>query len=98
MTSSHPLLVPCQGFSRLPRPLGRRSARAPAARPTQMCRSLLEGEEHLRTFLRLRVIAPTNSAAGRTLLHAVSWRKMSGGATNERDSRVVERVPIVAAT
>jgi hypothetical protein len=63
-----------------------------------MCRSLLEGEENLRTFLRLRVIAPTNSAAGRTLLHAVSWRKMSGGATSERDGRVVERVPIGAAT
>ncbi|WP_406700688.1 IS66 family transposase [Singulisphaera sp. Ch08] len=62
------------------------------------CRSLLEGEEHLWTFLRVRGIEPTNNAAERALRHAVLWRKSSGGTASEWGSRFVERVLSVAAT
>jgi transposase len=59
---------------------------------------LLEGEEHLWTFLRVRGIEPTNNAAERALRHAVLWRKSSGGTASEWGSRFVERVLSVAAT
>jgi transposase len=62
------------------------------------CRSLLEGEEHLWTFLRVRGIEPTNNAAERALRHAVLWRKSSGGTVSQWGSRFVERVLSVAAT
>jgi len=62
------------------------------------CRMLLEGEEHLWTFLRVRGIAPTNNAAERALRHAVLWRKSSGGTASGWGSRFVERVLSVAAT
>jgi transposase len=59
---------------------------------------LLEGEEHLWTFLRVRGIEPTNNAAERALRHAVLWRKSSGGTASEWGSRFVERVLSVAGT
>jgi transposase len=59
---------------------------------------LLEGEEHLWTFLRVRGIEPTNNGAERALRHAVLWRKSSGGTASERGSRFVERVLSVVAT
>jgi transposase len=59
---------------------------------------LLEGEEHLWTFLRVQGIEPTNNVAERALRHAVLWRKSSGGTASERGSRFVERVLSVAAT
>src|SRR5438445_9992080 len=59
---------------------------------------LLEGEEHLWTFLRVRGIEPTNNAAERALRHAVLGRKSSGGTASEWGSRFVERVLSVAAT
>src|SRR4051794_28032183 len=62
------------------------------------CRSLLEGEEHLWTFLRVRGIEPTNNSAERALRHAVLWRKSSGGAASEWGSGFVERVLSVVAT
>ena len=62
------------------------------------CRMLLEGEEHLWTFLRVRGIEPTNNAAERALRHAVLWRKSSGGTASEWGSRFAERVLSVAAT
>ena len=62
------------------------------------CRMLLEGEEHLWTFLRVRGIEPTNNAAERALRHAVLWRKSSGGTASEWGSRFVERALSVAAT
>ena len=61
-------------------------------------RLLLEGEEHLWTFLRVQGIEPTNNAAERALLHAVLRRKSSGGTASEWGSRFVERVLSVAAT
>jgi transposase len=62
------------------------------------CRSLLDGEEHLWTFLRVRGIEPTNNAAERALRHAVLRRKSSGGTASGWGSRSVERVLSVAAT
>ena len=62
------------------------------------CRMLLENEEHLWTFLRVRGIEPTNNAAERVLRHAVLWRKSSGGTASAWGSRFVERVLSVAAT
>ncbi|MGO9462600.1 MAG: IS66 family transposase [Isosphaeraceae bacterium] len=62
------------------------------------CRMLLEGEEHMWTFLRVRGIEPTNNAAERALRHAVLWCKSSGGTASEWGSRFVERVLSVAAT
>jgi transposase len=62
------------------------------------CRTLLEGEEHLWTFLRVRRIEPTNNAAERALRHAELWRKSSGGTVSEWGSRFVERILSVAAT
>src|SRR5438445_12134071 len=59
---------------------------------------LLEGEEHLWPFLRVRGIEPTNNAAERALRHAVLWRKSSGGTASAWGSRFVERVLSVAAT
>jgi transposase len=61
-------------------------------------RMLLEGEEHLWTFLRVRRIEPTNNAAERALRHAVLWRKSSGGTASEWGSRFVERMLSVIAT
>jgi Transposase IS66 family len=60
-------------------------------------RLLLEGEEHLWTFLRVQGIAPTNNAAGRALLHAVLRRKSSGGTASEWGTGFIERVLSAAA-
>jgi transposase len=75
-----------------------RGASCPSKKTAATCRSLLDGEEHLWTFLRVRGIEPTNNAAERALRHAVLWRKSSGGTASEWGSRFVERVLSVAAT
>jgi transposase len=75
-----------------------RAAACASERTAATCRSLLEGEEHLWTFLRVRGIEPTNNAAERALRHAVLWRKSSGGTASEWGSRFVERVLSVVAT
>jgi transposase len=59
---------------------------------------LLEGVEHLWTFLRVRGIEPTNDAAERALRHAVLWRKSSGGTASAWGIRFVERVLSGATT
>src|SRR3954447_20217161 len=69
-----------------------------SAKTAATCRNLLEGEEHLWTFLRVRGIEPTNNAAERALRHAVLWRKSSGGTASEWGSRFVERVLSVVDT
>jgi transposase len=75
-----------------------RGASSPSDKTAATCRMLLEGEEHLWTFLRVQGIEPTNNVAERALRHAVLWRKSSGGTASERGSRFVERVLSVAAT
>lgn len=75
-----------------------RGAACVSVKTAATCRNLLEGEEHLWTFLRVRGIEPTNNAAERALRHAVLWRKSGGGTASEWGSRFVERVLSVAAT
>jgi transposase len=75
-----------------------RGAACASGKTAATCRSLLGGEEHLWTFLRVQGIEPTNNAAERALRHAVLWRKSSGGTASEGGSRFVERVLSVAAT
>ena len=75
-----------------------RGASCASEKTAATCRMLLEGEEHLWTFLRVRGIEPTNNAAERALRHAVLWRKSSGGTASAWGSRFVERVLSVVAT
>lgn len=75
-----------------------RGAPCASEKTAATCRMLLEGEEHLWTFLRVRRIEPTNNVAERALRHAVLWRKTSGGTASKWGSRFVERVLSVAAT
>jgi transposase len=75
-----------------------RGASCSSEKTAATCLGLLEGEEHLWTFLRVRAVEPTNNAAERALRHAVLWRKSSGGTASARGSRFVERVLSVAAT
>jgi transposase len=75
-----------------------RGASCAGQKTAATCRSLLENEEHLWTFLRVQGIEPTNNAAERALRHAVLWRNSSGGTASEWGSRFVERVLSVAAT
>jgi transposase len=75
-----------------------RGAACASEKTAATCRNLLEGEEHLWTFLRVRGIEPTNNSAERALRHAVLWRKSSGGTASEWGSRFVERVLSVVAT
>jgi len=75
-----------------------RGASCASEKTAATCRMLLEGEEHLWTFLRVQGIEPTNNAAERALRHAVLWRKSSGGTASGWGSRFVERVLSVAAT
>src|SRR5262245_265005 len=75
-----------------------RGASCMSEKTAATCRNLLEGEEHLWHFLRVRGIEPTNNSAERALRHAVLWRKSSGGTASEWGSRFVERVLSVLAT
>jgi transposase len=75
-----------------------RGASCASEKTAATCRMLLEGEEHLWTFLRVRGIEPTNNTAERALRHAVLWRKSSGGTASASGSRFVERILSVVAT
>ena len=76
----------------------RRGAECSCAKTAATCRELLEGAEHLWTFLRLVGVDPTNNAAERALRHAVIWRRLSYGTESGSGSLVVERVLSVVAT
>jgi transposase len=75
-----------------------RGASCASEKTAATCRMLLEGEEHLWTFLRVQGTEPTNNAAERALRHAVIWRRISGGTASESGSRFVERMLTVVAT
>jgi transposase len=62
------------------------------------CRELLAGETHLRTFVRVEGVEPTNNDAERALRHGVIDRKTSGGTDSEAGSRFVERMLTIVAT
>ena len=73
-------------------------SRCGCARTSASCFEILEVEEGLWTFARVKGIEPTNNAAERALRFAVIWRRTSGGTDSERGSRFVERTLSVVAT
>jgi transposase len=68
------------------------------AKTEAVCRSLLELEPALWTFVRVEGVEPTNNAAERALRPAVLWRKRSFGCHGEAGCRFVERVLTVVQT
>src|SRR3954449_1081856 len=76
----------------------RRGVACGCARAAGTCRELLAGEAHLRTFVRVEGVEPTNNHAERALRHGVIYRKLSGGTDSETGSRFVERMLSVLAT
>jgi len=56
------------------------------------CRQIRAVEEALWTFVRVRGVEPTNSAAERALRRAVLWRRKSFGTQSALGSRFVERI------
>lgn len=76
----------------------RRGLECGCAKTAGTCRELLAGETHLRTFVRVAGIEPTNNDAERALRHGVIYRKLSGGTDSEPGSRFVGRMLSVVAT
>lgn len=64
--------------------------RVPAVAGT--CRTILELEAALFTFVHQEGVSPPNNLAERILRHAVVWRKISAGTNSARGSRFVERI------
>lgn len=62
------------------------------AKAEALCRSLLEWEPALWTFVRRDGVEPTNNAAERALRPAVLWRKRSQGSRSDAGCRFVERM------
>jgi hypothetical protein len=103
---AHPLVAQVPGWGdgrerasglRAPDPAVRsavsgRGASCDDGKAVATCRLLLEGEEHLWTFLRVQGIEPTNNAAEQALRHAVLRRKSSGGTASEWGTGFIERV------
>jgi transposase len=58
----------------------------------EVCRKILEAEQHPWTFADVEGAAPDDNAAERALRHGVNWRKLSLGARSEAGSRFVERL------
>jgi transposase len=73
-------------------------SRCPCAKTAATCFEVLQVEEGLWSFARVRGIEPTNNAAERALRFAVIWRRISGGTDSLSGSRFVERMLSVAAT
>jgi transposase len=73
-------------------------SRCECARTAATCFEILEVEEGLWSFARVRGIEPTNNVAERALRFAVIWRRISGGTDSVRGSRFVERMLSVVAT
>lgn len=80
------------------RRLLRLAAEACPQKTAGFCRSLLEDETALWTFVSVAGVEPTNNAAERALRHAVLWRKGSFGTQSEAGSRFVERVLTTVTT
>ena len=70
--------------------------RAPKA--AALCRSLLDLEPALWTFLRHEGVTPTNNLVERLLRSAVIWRKIAFGCHSAKGCRFVERALTVVQT
>lgn len=62
------------------------------------CADILQHEDALWTFERVKGVEPTNNAVERVLRQAVLWRKKSFGTRGPAGSRFVERMLTVVAT
>ena len=76
----------------------RRGVGCGGARTAATCRELLAGETHLRRFVRVEGVEPTDNDAERALRHGAIDGKLSGGTDGEAGSRFVERMVSVVAT
>lgn len=56
------------------------------------CKNLLDGWEHLWTFISHEGVEPTNNQSEQRLRHFVCWRRSSGGPQSERGQRFIERI------
>jgi transposase len=68
------------------------------AKSAALCRSLLQYEPALWTFVHKTGVEPTNNASERALRPVVLWRKSSFGTQSRAGSDFVERVLTVVAT
>lgn len=56
------------------------------------CQNLLDGWDHLWTFVSHEGVEPTNNQSEQRLRHFVCWRRSSGGPQSERGQRFIERI------
>jgi transposase len=80
------------------RTLLREGASCEDAKSAALCRSLLQHEPALWTFVRREDVELTNNASERSLRPIVLWRKSSFGTQSRRGSDFVERMLTVVAT
>lgn len=73
-------------------------SRCPCAKTAATCFEVLEVEEGLWAFARVKGVEPTNDAVERAPRHAVIWRRISGGTDSPDGSRFVGRMRTVVAT
>jgi transposase len=80
------------------RALLREGASCEDSKSAALCRSLLQHEPALWTFVHVEGVDPTNNAAERALRPVVLWRKGSFGTQSRTGSDFVERMLTVVAT
>jgi transposase len=80
------------------RALLREGAGCEDAKSAALCRSLLQHEPALWTFVSKEGVEPTNNASERVLRPVVLWRKSSFGTQSRTGSDFVERLLTVIAT
>jgi len=68
------------------------------AKSAALCRSLLQHEPALWTFVYKEGVEPTNNPAERALRHVVLWRKGSFGTQSRAGSDFAERILTTVAT
>src|SRR5262245_12682379 len=80
------------------RALLREGALCEDAKSAALCRSLLQHEPALWTFVRREGVEPTNNPAECALRHVVLWRKGSFGTQSRAGSDFAERILTTVAT
>ena len=70
----------------------------PPGQQAGLCRHIPDRVDSLWTFLDHEDVEPTNHASGRSLPHAVIWRKLSFGTQSPAGSRFVEPLLSVIET
>ncbi len=80
------------------RALLREGASCEDAKSAALCRSLLQHEPALWTFIRHEEVELTNNPSERALRPVVLWRKGSFGTQSRAGSEFAERMPTIVAT